>query len=308
MRRRDFTPFALLTLGTAAYGQVLVVPPANPTNKPRKVLGFSEVRTQGAHGSILTAPSQPIGPTAALSDFHFGFGNGDHKFRRLQLLVEGQMVRAALNDSNDDDPFQVYASWVNFSGGTAGVARGTGHGRDVTRLAIPAGPPRHVFALRGFEFRRNEGTDANIRHIGIRHVGGTIEVLLSDDEGMDLRGPGGAMNVLDPMHSFLHQQLRAGGRQGRPYEAIVQYVWIPEVLVASTGTITGSARGQRDAARVPQGWAAIRGFTFSFLNSDHHLLAIAAKTSGGGVGIFRDNNEDDPVRWSIDYAALRRGS
>lgn len=215
------------------------------------------------------------------------------------------MVRAALNDSNDDDPFDVNARWVNFSGGTAAVAEGTGHGRAVTSLAIPAGPPRHVFALRGFEFRRREGSDANIRHIAIHQAGSAIEVLLSDDEGMDLRGPGGAMNVLDPLHSFLHRRLSSGGQQGRPYEAVVQYVWIPELLVASTGTITGSERGRRDAARVPPGRAVIRGFRFSFMNSDHHLLQIQASTMNGGMGIFRDNNEDDPVRWSIEYAALR---
>lgn len=297
-----------LTLGSApAWAQgILKVPPQGnlKINLP-KVTGESVVRTMGARGSVTTAPDQPIAPVAALSHFHLGYNNGDHKFRRLQLLVEGSMARAALNDSNEDDPFEVDARWVNLSGGSAGTVQGQGHGRAVTMLKLPPAPPRHVFALRGFEFRRQDGTDANIRHLAIRPVDGAIEVTLNDDEGMDLRGTGGAAVVFDPVHYVIVTQSSRNMQRGRAYDVTVQYVWIPDFLVASTGTITGGERSRRDAASVPAGRAVIRGFQFSFMNSDHHLLQVRASTMNGGMGIFRDNNEDDPVRWRVDYALLR---
>jgi hypothetical protein len=307
MLRRDCLGLAgaLALAAPAKAQQLLKVPPGNNLKIVLpKITGESTIRTSGARSSVTTAADVPIAPAAALARFHLGFNNGDHKFRRLQLLVEGNNARAALNDQNDDDPFEVHARWINFSGGAAAVASGSGHGRAVTQMTIPPGPPRHVFALRGFEFRRKEGTDANIRHLAIRQNGNAIEALLSDDEGMDLRG-GGGINPLDPLTSFLAQQMRSSKQRGRPYDVIVQYIWIPELLVASTGMITGSERSRRDAASVPAGRAAIRGFSFSFLNSDHHLLQVHASTLDGGLGIFRDNNEDDPVRWSVDYALLR---
>lgn len=270
-----------------------------------RVTGVSNVRVARAQGSVVSAPDNPIAPVAALTHFQFGYHNGDHKFRRLQVLVEGKNARVAFNDQNDDDPFEAIARWVNFSAGQSGGVSASGHGRAVTQIAIPPGPPRHVFALRGFEFRRKDGTDANVRHLAIRFTGTAVEALLSDDEGMDLR-LGGDINPLDPLHSFIAAQLRRSGQRGRPYDVTVQYVWIPDVLVAGTGTITGSERRQRDAARVPSpGESVIRGFSFSFLNSDHHLLHVLATTANGGLGRFRDNNEDDPVRWSIEYAHLR---
>lgn len=309
-RRRTLlraAPLGLAAAAPAAWAQtILKLPPSgNLKIELPKVIGESNARTMDGRGSVSTAPDQPIAPVAALSHFLLGFGNGDHKFRRLQLLVEGSMVRAALNDSNDDDPFEVSARWINFSGGNAGVVQAQGHGRAVTMLKLPAAPPRHVFALRGFEFRRQDGTDANIRHLAIRPVDGAVEVLLNDDEGLDMRGVGGAATVFDPLHYFVVAQSSRNMQRGRAYDVTLQYAWIPDFLVASTGSVTGSERRRRDAASVPAGRAVIRGFQFSFMNSDHHLLQLRASTTDGGMGVFRDNNEDDPVRWRVDYAALR---
>jgi hypothetical protein len=301
-------PLGLTLASAPAWAQgILKVPQGNLKIELSKVTGASFVKTSGARGSVSTAPNQPIAPVSALSHFEFGFGNGDHKFRRLQLLVDGNMVRAALNDSNEDDPFDVQARWVNFSGGQSGTVSGEGHGRAVTTLRLPPAPAGHMFALRGFEFVRQEGTDANIRTLAVQPVAGGIEVVLSDDEGMDLRGFDGAAAVADPLHFFVVKQSSRNLQPGRRYGVTVQYVWIPESLIASSGTITGSEGERRDAASVPAGrnGAVIRGFRFAFLNSDHHLLRIKASTLNGGMGNFRDNVEDDPMRWRIDYAALR---
>lgn len=291
----------------SAFAQTMLkIPAGNLKIELPKVAGAAAISTKGARGSVITAASAPIASASALTHFNLGFMNGDHKFRRLQLLVEGNGARVALTDQNDDDPFQAEARWVNFTGGVAGTVQGEGHGRAVTTLKLPPAPPRHVLALRGFELARAGGTDANIRHLAIRPVDGALEVTLNDDEGMDLRGTGGAAIVFDPVHFVIVSQASRNLQRGRPYSVTVQYVWIPEILVAGTEMITGGERTMRDAARIPAGrQAVIRGFQFSFLNSDHHLLQVSASTENGGMGIFRDNVEDDPMRWRIDYALLR---
>ncbi len=317
MKRREFASLVLLGLAPVARAQVQVLPPpprvippgASPAPAPTPaptgaVIGRSTVAFSGGRGTVNTAADKPIPERAALQHFAFRFQNGDHKFRLLLLRPEGHQAAVAFNDQNEDDPFEMRATWVHLPAGQAGAIGGAGHGRAVSRIPLNV-PPNHVFALRGFEFRRADGTDANVRHIAIRRVGNFVEVLLSDDEGMDLRTPQGAFNVLDPLHSHLAKSLSGSGQSGRPYRFNVQYVWIPRDLVAGEGVITGSERRRIDAARVPAAPSVIRGFSFSFLNSDHHLLHIEASTLGGGMGIFRDNDEDDPVRWSIEYATLR---
>lgn len=292
----------------APPGSVRVDPPA------ARVTGESRIHV-GSRGEAITAPDRPIARAAALSHFHIGFHNGDHKFRHLKLLVETENeVKVAFADQNGDDPFEADARWINLSDGRSGLVSGQGHGRAVTKMALRQYQD-HVFALRGFEFRRAPGTDANIRHLAIRHRNGILEVLLSDDEGEGgsrFDDGSGVPRVGDPPEVWetyvqrqFQRQLLGGGRQGRPYDFSVQYVWIPKSLVASTGVVTGSERGTRDAARVPPGRAVLSGFSFSFLNSDHHLLTLMVSTLEGGMGRFRDNNEDDPVRWSIEYVALR---
>lgn len=295
----------------APPGSVRVDPP--PAAKVT-VTGESNIRV-GSRGEAITAPDRPIARAAALAHFNVGFHNGDHKFRHLRLLVESEnSVKVAFADQNGDDPFEADARWINLSDGRSGLVSGQGHGRAVTRKALRQYQD-HVFALRGFEFRRNPGTDANIRHLAIRYRNNMLEVLLSDDEGIDFRFDGGGAGgrvlgaaLLDPhagLDTLIREQFRGRSGQGRPYDFAVQYVWIPKELVASTGMVTGSERGMRDAARVPPGRAVLSGFSFSFLNSDHHLLTLTASTLNGGMGRFRDNNEDDPVRWSIEYVALR---
>lgn len=305
---RGLAATAAVAAAPALRAQTLLKAPQTVPLRSRvaAVTGVSNVRVASAQGEVETAPDVPIADSAALSHFHFHFHNGDHKFRLLQLLVDDpQRARVAFNDQNDDDPYEATAQWVNISGGSRGMSSASGHGRAITPIRLNHRPKGHVFALRGFEFRRPQGTDANIRHISIRFSVSAIEVVLADDEGMDFRGPGGAAMVFDPVHNYVVAQATRNRQPGRPYTVAVQYVWIPEVLVAQTGTITGSERGVRDAASVPPGRAVISGFSFSFLNSDHHLLNIAGSTLDGGMARFRDNNEDDPVRWRIDYALLR---
>jgi hypothetical protein len=43
----------------------------------------------------------------------------------------------------------------------------------------------------------------------------------------------------------------------------------------------------------------------NFGNSDHHLLAVIVDLAEGGRVVFQDNNLDDPMRYTVDYAVLR---
>ena len=295
MRLISITVAAAILIATPAFAQTLRLPDAPVLFLPW-ISGESAVSTAGSTQSILTAPDRPIAPASALSQFSLWFENGDHKIRRLQVLAEGELARLAFNDIDGTDPFAGQARWVNFGGAVQAhsVNNTRGGGRIVTQLPIPAGPANHTFALRGFEIRRAEGTDANVRNlaIGLAASGTAIEVLFSDNEGADLR-----LN-----------QVRVAGRTGpnigRRYSVTVQYVWVPNNLVASVGAITGNQNG-REAAAIPPGRAVIRGFSFEFLNRDHHLLQVRVDTANGGGVTYQDNNTDDPVRWRVDYAALR---
>jgi hypothetical protein len=286
----------LLSLAASAQAQIIPLPPG--TGGMLRILptdGTAFAQTSGARGSLVTASDRPIAAVSALSMFSLGFENGDHKFRRLQVLPEGVGARFAFNDSGDDDPFSAQARWVNVVGGSAANVSGNGGGRVITELTIPAGPANHTFALRGFELRRADGTDANVRTLAINLAPSrtAIRVQLVDDERADLR------------LQVLRNPGRSGPDIGRRYNVTIHYAWIPNSAVLSQGSITGSERG-RDAAAVPAtGLPVIRGFNFTFNNSDHHLLGVGINLADGGSVTFQDNNLDDPMRWQVDYAVLR---
>lgn len=294
----------------------------------------------------------PIGPIAGLTRFNFGYHNGDHKFRRLRLVAAGAFGGVGFSDQNGDDPFLAEAEWINFPRGLAGEVYAVGHGRSLTALTLDEPPPNHAFVLRGFDFMRAAGTDANIREIMIQHRedSNRLEVHLSDDEGADFRnlaedvlkrlfvaaiapmalpvagaiagtllGAAGAAAPLlgmvgsDVLTPDALAKLFAAERRGRPYAVSVQYAWVPrEYLDLSPGgTVNWRVLGGRHPSRrtgtpVPAGRSAVlRGFGFRFENSDHHLLTIRARLDDGGLGVFQDNNEEDPMSWWLDYALLR---
>ena len=282
-------------VASGAYAQRVHVP-LSPVLRPGLItlphLGATSHARLIGLGTLTSAPDTPLTPLAGLSAFHIGYQGGDHMFRRSQLLLEGALVRAAFTDRNDDDYWAIDATWINFTGGQSGSVSGRGGGRQPLHLAIPAGPPNSTFVLRGFSFERDPGTDANLKQmaIGLEPSGDSIEVMLSDNEGADFRlGQRGARNL---------------GRDGRQYDVTVQYAWIPNSLVASSGIVTGSV-GNREAASIPAGAALISGFSFQFLNGDHHIWKIDVDTANGGMGQFQDNNTDDPMHWQINYVSLK---
>ena len=270
------------------------------------------------HGDAANQPALP--GVVALRGFQLRFRNGDHKLRRIAVLPGDRFTRFSLSDSNGDDGFSANAMYATFSAGSVGEVGARGGGK--FEIQLPGNPPPgHTLVLRGFEFRRRDGTDANLRNIGVwmdsaRRV---ARVSLIDDQGLDVRGfeatigavftgaallPG-AMEAMSVTNSEA-MRARAIPQQVdgyRAYEVTVQYAWIPNALVQQQGAISGTHRSRVASPASPID--ALQGFEFTFNNSDHHLLGLGVNGSGGNEVLFRDNNRDDPMQWSATYVTLR---
>jgi hypothetical protein len=146
-------------------------------------------------------------------------------------------------------------------------------------------------------------------------------VSLTDDQGLDFRGLEaslGAMaaSMVVPLPGLLETgTVVAGTRastraiaqragQYRGYRVTVQYAWIPNRMVQSSGALSGTDRS-RPPTQVPR-IDALQGFEFTFTNSDHHLLGLGLNGDSRGTALFQDNNTDDPMQWFATYLTLAR--
>lgn len=279
----------------------------------------------GITGSGNGANQPALPQVAALNGFLLSFNNGDHKLRHIGVLADGRFTRFAYADRNGDDPFRARAGWTTFTRGIAGEVSAVGGGKFRIELPTPR-PEGHVLVLRGFEFRRADGTDANLRNISVKLDGALniAEVSLTDDQGLDFRGlertlgaavASAAAGVpLPGLVELAHADLaRVAARsipqmvgRYRAYRVTVQYAWIPRALVQQEGTLAGGT-GDLGAITPPTPVHALQGFEFTFDNSDHHLLTLAvnADERGKRVFAFQDNNRDDPLRWTVTYLTLK---
>jgi hypothetical protein len=64
---------------------------------------------------------------------------------------------------------------------------------------------------------------------------------------------------------------------------------------------TDRQRRQRPPSRID----ALQGFEVMFTNSDHHLLGLGVNPSGNGGVLFQDNNNADPMQWTMAYVTLK---
>lgn len=140
---------------------------------------------QQSQGVAQIATSCPIGRAPALQAFRFGFFNGDHKIRHIELMPNGETFEAAYEDVGGEDQWFVEGRWLRVPEAQGGIV--TAVARGLTDITIPAGPPGTTLVLSGFEFRRADGTDNNIRTIGITldTAAHTIRTAFLDDEGAD---------------------------------------------------------------------------------------------------------------------------
>jgi hypothetical protein len=96
--------------------------------------------------------------------------------------------------------------------------------------------------------------------------------------------------------------IRSAGKY-RPYRVTVQYAWIPNAIVERESAMSGTDRQRRQ--RPPSSIDALQGFEVMFTNSDHHLLGLGVNPSGHGGVLFQDNNNDDPMQWTLAYVTLK---
>lgn len=278
------------------------------------------------------AASAPIGSVSALAGFRFRFQNGDHKLRKMGVLGKDRYASFTYADQNGDDPFQAEATWAVVGAGRGGSVTATGGGQ--FEVPIPGGKlAGHTLVLTGFEFRRQDGTDANVRSIGVwlDSDRSTARVMLMDDQGADFRGfertigaallagaiPMGEMKgTVDTMLSAIGRVNRgqANGKY-RPFAITVQYAWIPNSGVAGTEAFTGTGRNP-SSGKVFPATGVLQGFEFYFTNSDHNILDMgimgpllkppaSLPSPNGEVVEYQDNNRDDPMRWGAQFVTLR---
>jgi hypothetical protein len=298
-----------------ARGTVVTPPPAGH-------LALHQARIQGLRDNGAAALDRPLPGGWALAGFELRFLNGDHKLRRIGVLGEERFARLALADQNGDDPFSGRVLLTSLPGIRVQQVSADGGGKFDIPLPGQA-PPDSTLVLSGFEFRRADGTDANLRNIGVwldpaRRI---ARVSLTDDQGLDFRGLEaslGAMaaSMVVPLPGLLETGsvvagTRATGRaiaqragKYRGYRVTVQYAWVPNRLVQSSGALSGTDRSRQGApgTRID----ALQGFEFTFSNSDHHLLGLGLNGDGRGTALFQDNNTDDPMQWFATYLTFAR--
>lgn len=293
---------------------------AKPAEAP--IRSSARARSTGLRDSGNSAVNPSLPAAFALNGFSLKFDNGDHKLRRVGVLGSGRFTELALADSNGDDPFTASVSYTIFTGSGAGqivtgqvVAEGGG------KFEIPLrgnAPANSTLVLSGFAFQREDGSDANLRNIGVwldaeRKV---ARVSLMDDQGVDFRGfestigaaflngvlPGAFEVMLATNVPRAVRGIRSAGKY-RPYRVTVQYAWIPDAIVEQESAMSGSDRQRRQ--RPPSRIDALQGFEVMFTNSDHHLLGLGVNPSGNGGVLFQDNNNDDPMQWTMAYVTLK---
>ena len=288
-----------------------------------------------ANGQADLRPAPPLG-ASVLESFSLAFRNGDHKVRRLGVLDDGRFARFAFADQDSNDPFEGEGAWWSVPDAVEGEVSGTARRRAVVDL--PPGPPNHTLVLRGFQVSRSDGTDANVRALGISLDGDarTATVVFSDDEGTDWRGFEATAGLATVFAFFAHDPNtalhlsgadalirlngglahRPGHSEGRPFAFTVQYAWIPSRLVVAERAMAGTQRRDgRHTTERPASPLALQDFLFTFGNSDHHLERTAVDLANTGSDtrqpnwptpvFFKDANWDDPMNWAVEYVTLR---
>jgi len=243
-------PFRQATL--ALCGLVLLTAPLAASAQT------ANTTCQGGQQSIGLAPvatTCPIGRTPALSSFRFGFFNGDHRFRQATLLPNGETFDAAWADVGGEDPWFIEAKWHRIPEASGGVVTAVVQG--IADIPITRGPPNTTLVLSGFEFKRADGTDANIRTIAIAmdSSSATIRTVLLDDQGNDYSNLAraiavgfafGAAGVPDPNMSFAatgvaNSLFNSHGARlvpGQPTEEIIPAENPPPMIALRPGVLT----------------------------------------------------------------------
>jgi len=215
---------------------------------------------------------------SGLNSFSFSFQNGDHHIKSITALPNALRTTVGFLDNDGNDPYQVALRVDNNLGpGARSVFaldnQSCNGGTCRVRLPVPCGS-NNTFILTGFSFQFKDG-DRQIKKVAIKRINDELEVSFGDQTPSD------------------------------PYVWSVQYAIVPRANLVREQTIRRSTMGSARVARLP-GRAVIQGFSFEFTNADHHLRDFKVDLQNNQLAVnFQDNNLDDPVAWSVDYAVLR---
>lgn len=215
-----------------------------------------------------------------LSQAYVRFRNGDHHVRSVGLLIDTPRLfetQLYYRDVNSDDPFDyAYRYWDVGPSGIFATSTGTRGCRGTCTVAITRPAGDSVFVLRGFYFSYR-GTDNHLKRVRVSESGGNLTVSFFDES------PSEAADDFD---------------------YIVQYAYVPRSRIVTLGTVGGGANGSQSKP-IAGGTAVIRGFSFGYLSSDHHVEELGMAVGGGvATAHFNDNNDDDAFDWSIDWATV----
>ncbi|HRE59862.1 MAG TPA: hypothetical protein PL096_02025 [Micropepsaceae bacterium] len=323
---------AVTLSATSALAQIRDLPPRLPEEAIGCLGGGGvnslRVQTRGAQRTA-TAPLNTACPRGAvLSAFSMAFQGGDHKLNTIGILREGGNVRFDMADRNGDDSFTPSATFL-VNGNIRSVEL-TAVGSGETTIAIPAGPAGTVPVLQGFKFFRSEGTDANVRLIGVQIIDDSqVRVALVDDQGADFRSLEGVIGkafefsfipfaamfyspTLPPAEAIAILARDEFGEGGmRSYGITVQIAFVPGDMVMGRATFGGTRGGGRrpriEGERPAEDASiALQGFRFFFENSDHHLRDLKVMPNNSGTPAkIGDSDGEDPFAWAVDYVVLQ---
>lgn len=285
------------------------------------------------YGSASVAPSANFksGWGWALSGFAVSFKNGDHKLNSIGVQagqVDG-MVKFTFRDQNTDDPFNAESFWYQSPGFSTGSVAGVGSGEFNLPIATRAG---YTPVLAGFQFKRADGHDANLRTIAIRLTPDRkhFRVMLLDNQGLDFRGletavaAGFSMLGVDPLMAtgvvvgpgaILTTRVADIDPKTklRQYAVEVQYSLVPDIQIAAAGKLSGSTSAYESGRKPNSGEKiALQGFLFHFQDSDHHILQIGIEperinASGRNNPVFFCDGDcvRKKIQWQSDYVVLK---
>lgn len=236
--------------------------------------GYHEVEKEGTGQVTVSFGEQG---SFLMNTFELGFTNGDHKVRKIALTTTSSSATAALTDHNADDPIRFrgrfYEHWSVKSHTVSATCEGA------CTIPVASRPSStSTLVLQGFKIERSSG-DSNVRKLEIRPT--------ADRKSYRV-------------------EYRDNGTFS--YKVTLQYAWVS----TGHGVIETSATGQRTASQknavIPLSstsqstYSVLQGFSFEFLNGDHHLkdLAVLQNAQRQYSVRFNDNNYDDPVKATLD--------
>ena len=83
----------------------------------------------------------------ALSEFRFGFTNGDHHLRQLTLMPNGSNFEAAMADVGGEDPWYIEGRWYRIPEAQGGVVTAVVPGENADHYKFTSALPVTVLKL-----------------------------------------------------------------------------------------------------------------------------------------------------------------